>query len=55
MPKGEVFFENSGGNLVRNCVIDDFDLTAHANREELVGNVAPHTVILGHGDPDARE
>ena len=54
----EFFFSNSGGNLVRNCVMDEFDLTAHANREELVelvGNVDPHTVILGHGDPDARE
>ena len=57
-PEGEeFFFSNSGGSLVRNCELDEFDLTAHANREELVelvGAVDPQTVILGHGDPDAR-
>jgi Cft2 family RNA processing exonuclease len=37
--------------------VRDFDLTAHASREallELVGQVGPRTLILGHGDPEAR-
>lgn len=41
----------------RGCEVLEFDLTAHANREELadfVGQVRPHTVILGHGEADAR-
>ena len=55
---GETFlFSPSGGQLTRLCQVDDFDLTAHANREELlefVGQVEPHTVLLGHGDEEAR-
>ena len=38
--------------------MQDFDLTAHANREELldfVGQVSPRAVLLGHGDDGARE
>jgi Cft2 family RNA processing exonuclease len=37
--------------------MQDFDLTAHANREELlefVGKVAPRAVLLGHGDDASR-
>ena len=37
--------------------MQDFDLTAHANREELlefVGQVAPRAILLGHGDDSAR-
>jgi len=37
--------------------VQDFDLTAHANREDLlefVGQVSPRTVLLGHGDTPAR-
>ena len=52
-----LLFSPSGGQLTRLCQIDDFDLTAHANREELlefVGQVEPHTVLLGHGDEEAR-
>lgn len=56
--QGETFhFSQSGGELTRKCDLQEFDLTAHANREELldfVGQVSPHTVILGHGDPDSR-
>ncbi|MDB6054637.1 MAG: Cft2 family processing exonuclease [Verrucomicrobiales bacterium] len=56
---GETFvFSASGGELTRSCQVEEFDLTAHANRDELVdfvGQVAPHTVILGHGEPDARQ
>lgn len=56
--QGETFhFSQSGGELTRKCDLQEFDLTAHANRDELldfVGTVSPHTVILGHGDPEAR-
>ena len=57
--QGETFeFSNSGGMGTRKCDVQDFDLTAHANREELlelVGRVNPRTVILGHGEPSSRE
>jgi len=55
---GETFlFSPSGGELTRRCEVRDFDLTAHANREDLlefVGQVAPRAVLLGHGDAAAR-
>ncbi len=55
---GEPFlFSPSGGELVRNCEIEDFDLTAHANRDEMldfVGQVEPRTVLLTHGDEASR-
>lgn len=58
-PPNEPFlFSASGGELVRRCEIQEFDLTAHANREELlafVGQVSPRVVILGHGEPDSRQ
>ena len=41
----------------RHCDLREFDLTAHAQREDLlefVGRVNPRTVVLGHGDADAR-
>jgi Cft2 family RNA processing exonuclease len=50
-------FSASGGEAVRRCELEEFDLTAHANREDLVdfvGQVEPRVVILGHGDDDAR-
>jgi Cft2 family RNA processing exonuclease len=56
---GETFvFSGSAGEVTKRCDVQDFDLTAHANRGELldfVGQVAPHTVLLGHGDADARQ
>ena len=56
--EGEPFlFSASGGELTRKCRMEEYDLTAHANREELlefVGTVSPKTVILGHGDPGAK-
>src|SRR5882724_10752705 len=56
---GETFmFSAGGGEATRKCEVDEFDLTAHANREELlnfVGEVNPRAVLLGHGDQDARE
>ncbi|MGH8024992.1 MAG: MBL fold metallo-hydrolase [Limisphaerales bacterium] len=55
---GEPFvFSPSAGRLTRNCDLRDFDLTAHANRDELlefVGRVSPRSVLLGHGDDGAR-
>jgi Cft2 family RNA processing exonuclease len=57
-PAGEPFlFSPSGGQLTRRCEIEDFDLTAHANRDELlefVGQVDPRVVLLGHGEEDSR-
>ncbi len=56
--RGETFvFSPRAGQVTKNCEVDDFDLSAHANREELlefVGEVKPHTVFLGHGDAPAR-
>ncbi len=51
------FFSPSGGEVTRRCGLEDFDLSAHANRNELldfVGQVSPHTVLLGHGAAPAR-
>jgi Cft2 family RNA processing exonuclease len=56
--RGETFlFSERAGQLVKGCQVEDFDLSAHANREELldfVGDVSPHTIFLGHGDAPAR-
>jgi Cft2 family RNA processing exonuclease len=56
---GETFrFSASGGDATRRCEVQDFDLTAHANREDLldfVDQVDPRVVVLGHGEPDARQ
>ncbi len=55
---GEPFmFSATAGQLTRRCQLEDFDLTAHANRDELiefVSRVSPRTIILGHGEPEAR-
>lgn len=57
--KGDRFlFSGSGGEVEHRCEVDQFDLTAHANREELVdfvGQVSPRTVVLGHGGRASRE
>jgi Cft2 family RNA processing exonuclease len=50
-------FSRTGGEVTRDCQVLDFDLTAHANREELlalVGRMQPRTVVLGHGERDSR-
>ena len=56
---GETFmFSASAGEVTKNCEVGEFDLSAHANREELmdfVEQVEPHTVVLGHGDAPARQ
>lgn len=58
-PAGEPFiFSPSAGEVTRRCELQDFDLTAHANRDELlnfVGQVSPRAVLLGHGDDDSRQ
>ena len=55
---GETFiFSPSAGEVTKRCHIEDFDLTAHANREELldfVGQVKPRAVLLGHGESSSR-
>ncbi|MDW8309030.1 MAG: MBL fold metallo-hydrolase [Verrucomicrobiales bacterium] len=55
---GEKFlFSPAVGELVRKCDVQEFDLTAHANREDLldfVGRVSPRVVLLAHGGEAAR-
>ncbi len=56
-PGEPFFFSPSGGEVTRRCGLEDFDLSAHANRDELldfVGAVSPRAVLLGHGDGPAR-
>lgn len=50
-------FSPSAGEVIRRCDLEVFDLTAHANREDLldfVGEVEPRIVVLGHGDAASR-
>ncbi len=55
---GETFvLSPSGGEVTRHCEVEDFDLTAHANRNDLldfVGQVEPRTVVLGHGEEESK-
>jgi Cft2 family RNA processing exonuclease len=55
---GETFlFSPSGGEATRRCQVEDFDLTAHADRDHLVdfvGRVEPRVIFLGHGEEDSR-
>ena len=55
---GERFhFSPSVGKLNRNCEVFDFDLTAHAHRDDLmnmVSEINPRVVVLGHGDTQAK-
>jgi Cft2 family RNA processing exonuclease len=56
-PRETFFFSRSGGEGTRLCEIEDFDLTAHANRNEMldfVGKVEPRAVLLTHGEEDSR-
>ena len=51
-------FSPSAGRVTKKCDVKDFDLTAHANREDLlefVGQVSPRVILLGHGDAPARQ
>jgi Cft2 family RNA processing exonuclease len=55
---GETFvFSPSGGEVTSRCRVENFDLTAHANREdilEFVGQVGPRAVLLTHGEEESR-
>jgi Cft2 family RNA processing exonuclease len=55
---GETFlFSAAAGEVTRRCQVEDFDLTAHANRDDLlefIGQVEPRAIFLGHGEEDAR-
>jgi Cft2 family RNA processing exonuclease len=57
--RGETFvFSPSAGRVTKKCDVQDFDLTAHANREEMldfVSQVSPRAVLLSHGDEDSRQ
>lgn len=57
-PPGQPFiFSPKVGEVTRKCELQEFDLTAHANREELldfVGLVEPRAVLLTHGDDASR-
>jgi Cft2 family RNA processing exonuclease len=56
-PGSTFVFSASAGEVTKRCEVQDFDLTAHANREELldfVGQVNPRAVLLGHGNADSR-
>ena len=50
-------FSARAGQVTRRCEVQDFDLTAHADRDaliELVGTVSPRVVLLGHGGEASR-
>lgn len=56
-PGEEFIFSAGAGRVTRRCDVQDFDLTAHANRGDLVdfvGRVSPRAVLLGHGGDDSR-
>lgn len=57
--RGQPFlFSPSAGEVSYECEVDAFDLTAHAQREDLldfVGQVEPRVVFLGHGNEDSRQ
>jgi Cft2 family RNA processing exonuclease len=56
---GEPFIFSAGaGELTRRCEMQEFDLTAHANREDLLdfaGRVSPRVILLGHGELSSRQ
>ena len=56
-PGGTFVLSPSAGRVTRKCDLQDFDLTAHANRDDLldwVGQVSPRAVLLSHGNDDSR-
>jgi Cft2 family RNA processing exonuclease len=56
-PGQNFLFSASAGEVTRRCEVQDFDLTAHANRDELldfVDRVSPRAVLLGHGEAESR-
>jgi Cft2 family RNA processing exonuclease len=55
---GDTFmFSPSAGEVTHRCETQEFDLTAHANRNDMlsfVGQVEPRAVLLGHGEATSR-
>ncbi len=55
---GETFLFSAGaGEVTRRCEVEEFDLTGHANRNEMldfVGEVEPRVVLLSHGEEASR-
>lgn len=52
------FFSPEAPEIIRQCELQSFDLTAHANRDELVrfvGDVNPELVLLTHGSNPSRQ
>ncbi len=57
-PGQPFIFSASAGEVTRRCELQDFDLTAHANRDALLdfaGQVSPKTILLGHGEQSSRQ
>src|SRR5712664_881534 len=57
-PGATFVMSGSAGEVTKRCEVEEFDLTAHANRGELldfVGQVSPRAVLLGHGEDDSRQ
>ena len=56
--KGEQFlFDAVNVKVKLRCAIERFELSGHADREELVDfavQCSPRSIVLTHGDPDAR-
>ncbi len=56
---GKTFvFSASAGEVTRYCEVQEFDLTAHANREALLDfacALSPRAILLGHGEADSRQ
>ena len=58
-PHGEKFLFDSIDTVVKlNCQIERFELSGHADRDELLDFALrrePRAIVLNHGDPPARE
>jgi Cft2 family RNA processing exonuclease len=56
-PGATFVMSGSAGEVTKRCEVLEFDLTAHANRGELldfVDQVSPRAVLLGHGEIESR-
>jgi Cft2 family RNA processing exonuclease len=56
---GDTFVFSAGaGEVTRQCDVQEFDLTSHANREALLdfaGKASPRVIVLGHGERASRQ
>jgi Cft2 family RNA processing exonuclease len=56
---GETFlFSPEAGQVTRHCEVQEFDFTAHANRDALLDfaqKVSPRVILLGHGELSSRQ